>query len=248
MKQKYSKTIGYSQLSLVDSQKMLQGIRINKNIIDENIKLSEEDLILVAGAGSGQEALLVKQEFQNRTIGVDLNIDFSQVYPSNLLTGFILQRQDLHTLAFSKDVFSLIYCYHVLEHVTKHLEVLKEFSRVLKPGGALFIGFPNKNRLFSYIGTSQKATIAEKIGWNLNDYKFKLLRKFENRYGAHAGFTEKEFLMDAHSVFETIIPVRRNYMLSKYSHLGLIIAFIINTKLDEFLFPSNYYICIKKKN
>ena len=159
MKQKYSKTIGYSQLSLVDSQKMLQGIRINKNIIDENIKLSEEDLILVAGAGSGQEALLVKQEFQNRTIGVDLNIDFSQVYPSNLLTGFILQRQDLHTLAFSKDVFSLIYCYHVLEHVTKHLEVLKEFSRVLKPGGA---GFQTRIGCFHILEQVKKPQLPKK--------------------------------------------------------------------------------------
>jgi ubiquinone/menaquinone biosynthesis C-methylase UbiE len=248
MTSKYSKIIGYSPLSHVDHNKLLAGIRTNKKIIDEYFLPKEGNVILVAGAGSGMEASIIKSEFQIQTIGIDLNIDLTQSNESFANKPFELQIQDLHALAFNKNSFSLIYCYHVLEHVTNPIEVLSELSRVLLPGGVLFIGFPNKHRLFSYIGTSQKATPLEKIKWNINDYKFRLQGKFENKFGAHAGFTEKEFINSASEYFETIIPKRNIYMLLKYSNIGPIIAFIIKTKLEEIFFPSNYFICIKKKN
>jgi hypothetical protein len=117
---------------------------------------------------------------------------------------------------------------------------------VLKPGGVLFIGFPNKNRLISYIGTSQQASVWDKIKWNINDYLYRLQGKFENIHGAHAGFTEKEFIRDASSVFETIDPVRNKYMILKYPNFGVIMTYIIKTKLEEFIFPSNYFICLKR--
>lgn len=246
MKNIYSKTIGYSPLEFVDQDKLLQVIRVNKRIIDEYFLAGKEDKILVAGAGSGHEAVLIYKEFHLKTIGVDLNIDLHNLPSENL--GLLFQRQDLTSLAFGRDTFSLIYCYHVLEHVADHMAVLKEIYRVLKPGGVLFIGFPNKNRLISYIGTSQKASGFDKIKWNVNDYIYRLQGKFENKYGAHAGFTEKEFIKDASSVFEKINPVRNNYMSIKYAKLGALISYIIKTKLEEFIFPSNYYICIKRNH
>jgi hypothetical protein len=72
--------------------------------------------------------------------------------------------------------------------------------------------------------------------------------KFENKYGAHAGFTEKEFIKDASSVFETIDPVRNRYMFYKYPNLGALMTCIIKIKLEEFIFPSNYFICLKRNH
>jgi SAM-dependent methyltransferase len=132
-----------------------------------------------------------------------------------------------------------------LEHVSDHLAVLKELWRVLRPDGVLFIGFPNKHRLFSYIGTSQKVSILEKIKWNLNDYLYKLKGQFENKYGAHAGFTEREFLSDSIGIFREVRPVRNEYMLIKYASLQFFMRFSAYIGLGEILFPSNYYICIK---
>jgi 2-polyprenyl-3-methyl-5-hydroxy-6-metoxy-1,4-benzoquinol methylase len=139
----------------------------------------------------------------------------------------------------------LIYCYHVLEHVNDHIAVLSELKRVLRPGGVLFIGFPNKNRLFSYIGTSQKASVLDKIRWNLSDYGYRLKGKFENRFGAHAGFTEREFLSTASTFFSHIHAVRNQYMIYKYPRYSGIITILIKEGFNELLFPSNYYICIK---
>ena len=243
MDKRYSKTIGYSPLDHVDHDKLLRVIRVNKKIIDEYLPAGKGEPILVAGAGTGYEAVLINQEFQLKTVGVDLNIDLNNSFPAS--SDLLFQRQDLTALAFDANTFNLVYCYHVLEHVTDHMEVLKEIYRVLKPGGVLFAGFPNKNRLISYIGTSQNASGIEKIKWNINDYVYRLRGKFENRYGAHAGFTEKEFIKDASCVFDTIDPVRNRYMFLKYPKLGGLMTWIIKTKLEEYLFPSNYFICLK---
>lgn len=244
MEKRYSKTIGYSPLDLVDQDKLLQVIRVNKRIIDKYLQVEKGGTILVAGAGLGYEAVLINQEFQQKTVGVDLNIDSNNLFPKS--GDLLLQRQDLTSLAFRSNSFDLVYSYHVLEHVVDHLAVLKEIHRVLKPGGVLFIGFPNKNRLISYMGTSQKASGLDKIKWNINDYVYRLQGKFENKYGAHAGFTEKEFIEDASCVFETIDPVRNRYMFLKYPNLSAFISFFIKIKLEEFIFPSNYFICLKR--
>lgn len=246
MKKSYSKIIGYSPLDFVDYKKMLQVVRLNKKIIDEYFHAQKGDIVFVAGAGTGQEAELICGEFQLKTVGVDLNISRRNLPFADL--DLSLQRQDLISLAFSKNVFSLVYCYHVLEHVTDHKAVLSELCRVLKPGGILFIGFPNKNRLLSYVGTSQKASWLDKVKWNLNDYLYRLQGKFENKYGAHAGFSEKEFVQDASVTFDAVYSVRNRYMLMKYPNFRSLITYIIKLTWGEFIFPSNYYICLKKEH
>lgn len=239
----YDKTIGYSPLQDVDRLKLYDLIRVNQLIIDKYFFGKRDDRILVAGAGLGDEAEIIFELFKLRTIGVDIHIANS----NTTIRGkdFSLSRQDLSHLAFADNSFSLIYCYHVLEHVLDHMEVLRELRRVMLPGGVMFIGFPNKRRLVSYIGTSQKVSIIEKVKWNLNDYVYRLNGRFENKYGAHAGFSEKEFLLEASGVFSAIHPVRNEYMKTKYNRVKHLIWFVTSIKLGEILFPSNYYICVK---
>jgi SAM-dependent methyltransferase len=244
MKIGYDKTIGYSPLECVDVEKMRQVIQVNKQIVGEYYSSQGGDLILVAGAGRGDEAMLINQEFGIKTIGIDINMTRPALVESN--PDILFQRQDLTALAFGNDVFSLIYSYHVIEHVTDHLIALRELHRVLKPGGVLFIGFPNKNRLVSYIGTSQRVSALEKLKWNINDYLFRFKGQFENKYGAHAGFSGKEFIRDASRLFGVVRPVRNQYMLLKYEKFRGLIQALINTGLAEIVFPSNYYVCVKE--
>jgi ubiquinone/menaquinone biosynthesis C-methylase UbiE len=243
MMRSYDKTIGYSPLEDVDEKKMLQVIRVNKRIIDDYYHPMPEDRLLVAGAGHGREAIIVAGEFRISTFGVDLNIVKIDIPPASMPVSF--QRQDISSLGYSDGAFSVIYCYHVLEHVDDHLKVLGELSRVLKTGGVLFIGFPNKHRLISYIGTSQKVTFLDRIKWNFQDYLYRLRGKFENKYGAHAGFSEKEFLASAAGHFSIVHTVRNQYMLCKYARYRTLMNLVIKTGLNEFVFPSNYYICVK---
>jgi ubiquinone/menaquinone biosynthesis C-methylase UbiE len=242
MKKTYSNEIGYSPLENVDRTKMRQLVRCNKELVDKYFSGNQGDKILVAGAGQGDEAELIFDEFGFETIGVDINIVNLTTLERQL--GVSLCKQNLENLAFVDNSFSFIYSYHVLEHVSDHLAVLKELRRVLKPGGVLFIGFPNKHRLFSYIGTSQKASALEKIKWNLTDYSYRIRGMFENRCGAHAGFSEREFLFDVDGIFQEVHPVRNEYMMIKYARFRFLLSFLTFLGLGEVLFPSNYYICL----
>lgn len=239
----YDKIIGYSPLEDVDREKLRHLIEINKTVLDQYFSVKPNTRILVAGAGQGDEAELVFENFNAETVGVDLNI--CSLNGLKLHKSLSFFKQDLEHLGFENNSFSLVYCYHVLEHVSSHLAVLRELQRVLIPGGVLFIGFPNKHRLISYIGTSQKVSVLKKIQWNLNDYLYKLKGKFENHNGAHAGFSESEFLFQSLPIFQNVRPVRNEYMLVKYAGLQNMIRIVISMGLGEFIFPSNYYICIK---
>lgn len=244
MESNYDSVIGYSPLEDVDEEKMLQVIKVNRKIIDAYYSVNPAELVLVAGAGKGQEAVLIRKEFGMITVGVDLNIE--NIRPSNMKDELFFQKQNIAHLAFPDDMFSLIYSYHVLEHVPDPVAVLRELYRVLKPGGTLFIGFPNKNRLFSYICASQKISFMERLMWNLNDYLHRFQGKFENKYGAHAGFTEREFQFISSTVFDLVYSVRNEYMLYKYSRYRRFISLLIESTLNEVLFPSNYYVCKKQ--
>jgi len=240
----YDKTTGYSPLELIDIEKARATIKIFQEILSDFYGLKDLSLILVAGAGNGIESVLIQEELEIPTIGVDLNIDHSHLPVKNPNISF--QKQDLSNLAFWDETFQVIYSYHVLEHVINASGVLQELARVMKPSSVMFIGFPNKNRLFSYIGTSQKATVSQKILWNLNDYWFRIQRKFENRFGAHAGFTKNEFHELSARHFSEVHSVGDLYMFKKYPKYRWLLENIVKIGFDEFLFPSNYFICLKR--
>jgi ubiquinone/menaquinone biosynthesis C-methylase UbiE len=238
----YDGTTGYSSLDAIDVEKTRYILTVNKEIIEECRKIREDDRLLVAGAGSGVEAVVLNRVFGTRTFAVDLNIDDSVRAQDREI---IFDRQDLAHLAFGDDQFDYIYCVHVLEHVSDHTQVLSELHRVLKTAGVMFIGFPNKNRLVGYVGTNDSATTLQKIRWNLHDYADRIGGRFENRLGAHAGFTQKEFLADAGRLFSKINLVRNQYMLRKYPKYDKLVRILIATGMAEIAFPSNYFVCIK---
>jgi ubiquinone/menaquinone biosynthesis C-methylase UbiE len=238
----YNPTIGYADLNALDSEKAFNTVSFAKKIIEEkNLNLKIEN-IFVAGCGEGTEAVLLQQIFNKYVYGIDISLK-TEIEEEGKIK---LKKGNLMSLDLPDNSFDFIYSYHVLEHVPDPSVVLKGLCRVLKDDGLLFIGFPNKNRLVGYIGSHNTVSLAQKIKWNLKDYGDRLLGRFKNELGAHAGFTNKEFLKLGHSYFNTISPVRNEYMLLKYSKYNKIINFFIKVGISEFLFPSNYYL-IKKK-
>lgn len=67
-------------------------------------------------------------------------------------------QSDLISAKFKDNYFDFIYVDSVLEHVPNPMEVLKELKRILSPKGAIYIGVPNENSLF---------TIAQQLAFNL---------------------------------------------------------------------------------
>jgi SAM-dependent methyltransferase len=72
---------------------------------------------------------------------------FEKQHSENYITADIESplakvKMDIHHIPFSDNHFDVILCNHVLEHVTDDIQVMKEFYRVLKPGGWAILQVP----------------------------------------------------------------------------------------------------------
>jgi len=237
---KYDNVIGFVALDANDATKLLKTINISAELVLPFYTPKKSDTILVAGCGNGDEAILIQEVYNCNVIGVDISLPVVQKQINSQVS---IQRGDLSDLPFPDGYFDFIYSYHVLEHVPDHIRVLAELNRVLKKMNPLFIGFPNKHRLIGYIGSHNDVGLMQKISWNLQDYGKKLAGKFENNLGAHAGFASQQFLSDAGTVFSEVIPTRDKYFDLKYGSYKSVFVQLRRFGLEEYIYPSNYYIC-----
>jgi len=223
-----------------DIHHKLQQLKVARNIIRQHIK--DIDRVLLAGCGTDDtEVLAAYSIFRCHIVGVDTAIRSNKQISKHCL----LLKQDLTKLPFQDGRFDVIYCYHVLEHINNDAAALREMARVLRSGGILYIGFPNKRRMLGYIDSCKTRSWQERVRWNLKDWNDRLHRRFINQKGAHAGYYEAEFIKLAQAHFSKICPVHRQYFLKKYPRYGTAIKVLIVAKADKYLFPSNYFICQK---
>lgn len=109
------------------------------------------DRVLDAGCGAGKFfGMEFAREIGCRLVGIDLRQDLR----SNSEIDFGV-RAELDGLPFSDGSFDVVNCRLVIEHVDFPVAVLKEFYRVLKPGGRLAIFTPN---LLHYFGVAASVT------------------------------------------------------------------------------------------
>ncbi|MDW8107802.1 MAG: class I SAM-dependent methyltransferase [Armatimonadota bacterium] len=137
--------------------------------------------VLVVGCGyAGGEVFSLVEALPNACIeGFDINIDPKL---ENLRTErYHITRGDACAMEYPDESFDAVFYHHVIEHVPCPEKSIAECARVLKPDGYLYCGTPNRSRLIGYIGT--KATLQEKIRWNLADWKMRLKGKFRNECG-----------------------------------------------------------------
>ena len=238
----YDKTIGYASINEVDRESLERKIKVILESVKKYCPITKLDNILMAGCGDGTEAMIMSKMLDSRVIGVDISLQHKTM---RLAEKCVVQWGDVSKLEFEDSTFSFIYSYHVLEHVSNPSIVLQELARVMQQGAILFIGFPNRHRIFAYFGDHNNASWNQFFAWNLKDYQMRIRGKFHNKFGAHAGFTEKEFIGIASEHFDTIHRVRKEYMHAKYHRFGSLINMLHRLGLDELAFPSNYFICIK---
>lgn len=205
--------------------------------------------VLIAGCGAGHEAVAIGQELRAEIDAVDVE-DF---VPSELksLAGVRFQVASVCQLPFESNSFDAIFYHHVIEHVDDPVGSLKELDRVLKPGGWIFVGTPNRHRLISSIGAHEqsewKPTLANKLGDNLRDWKDRLTGRFHNRFGAHAGFSHQELdgLLAQH--FSGRQWLTQKYIEFKYatSRFRSFLPLVTNAATCWFAAPSIYVLCRK---
>ncbi len=178
-------------------------------------------------------------------VGVDIDDRWDPDLGADV-ADFQLLMDSVNDLSFADESFDIVFYHHVIEHVSDPAGSLRELSRVLKPGGWIYVGTPNRHRAVGYLG-SFDATAKQKLQWNLTDYKARLTNRFRNECGAHAGFSEKELhtMLAAH--FTEVRFLTGDYLRFKYGQRlpEPILRAVLSRGPREVIAPSVYAIARK---
>ena len=194
----------------------------------------------VVGSGDGNEVHYLAQRWRRAVIGFDIEIE------PGLQRYLMVAQADAGCLPLPNDSHSFVFSHHMLEHVKNPAIVLAETYRILAPGGWLYLGTPNRTRILGYLG-SRTARPQDKVLWNIKDYKDRLLGRFENSMGAHAGFSRRQLVELAQARFSHVEVLSENYQIYKYEEKlpDGCLAFLLTPKWVDRIMPSHYLLCIK---
>ena len=122
-----------------------------KIILRETLQSPKLTHILDAGCGYGLYALtLAENEYYVDALDLDrkrINNLNTLCQESDVTSKYIHTYQgSLAALPFSNNVYDLIICSDVIEHITDDQAAVKELARVLKPGGRLILSVPYNSR------------------------------------------------------------------------------------------------------
>lgn len=100
--------------------------------------------VLEVGAGTGKHFKYINHKYDEYWI-TDLNPEFLSIAKSqmgDIKKEVFFSRQDATSLTFEDNTFDRLIAAHVLEHLKNPHLVLREWARVLSPGGVLTLILP----------------------------------------------------------------------------------------------------------
>ncbi len=123
----------------LDEQNSMEVYSVENEL--KGITISETDYIMDAGCGHGAITDELIAKGAKSIIGVDGSSERIRNYEikyelSPHIEGVV---SDLETLPFKDNEFDKIFCRFVLHHQVNPADILKEYIRVLRPGGKLII-------------------------------------------------------------------------------------------------------------
>lgn len=126
---------------------MISIVSFNKEIIryieSKSLKYIDKE-ILDIGCGKGDYTYFFGK--RNKVIGIDLQNVVKEKY-----RNFNFQIADATSLPFQDNTFDVIISFDVIEHIENDKKMMTESYRVLKKGGKIFFGTPNKTRLSHFL-------------------------------------------------------------------------------------------------
>lgn len=112
----------------------------------KNMNINPDHKVLDYGCGAGDYSAALSKHSKS-VVGLDIDIKRArEKFPKN---RFI--RQKGKKLKFKNDHFDRIVCVNTVEHVVSFENLMKEFKRVLKPGGKIFLTTYDTDFIFNEI-------------------------------------------------------------------------------------------------
>lgn len=201
---------------------------------------------LVVGCGRGMEALYLHRVLGASVTGTDLVLRLDDIVQRQASSRLRFLEADVHALPFNDESFDFVFFHHVLEHVADPERSVAEVARVLRPGGLMYLGTPNRHRALGYLG-AYGVSARTQIRWNLADYRDRIRGTFRNELGAHAGFSETELRMMLGRRFGHVRWLTRGYLEFKYGgHIpSAVLRLALSRPLIGFTAPAHYALCTR---
>jgi SAM-dependent methyltransferase len=156
----------------------LLGSRIRNDMLRKFLAPAPGELVVDLGCGSGR-ALVWNRDLGATMVGIDIAPFFSQ----DAREQMDLMLGDLRKLPFADGTFDKAWSLDVLEHLSPEAldGMLAEASRVLKPGGALFVYTHVRKNARIAQGLRWINRLAQQLDrWDLVDLKQEHLRKSDH--------------------------------------------------------------------
>lgn len=119
--------------------------------------------VLDIGAGRGEMLEAARAEGWT-AVGIEPSESFARYCEEH--TGAEIRRRPVEECGFEAGYFDAVILSAVLEHLYNPDETIREISRVLRPGGALFVDVPNETGLYFLVGNLYQKL--RRRNWSVN--------------------------------------------------------------------------------
>lgn len=117
-------------------------IKMIHYLLPKNIKLN----ILDCACGVGYGSYLLAQSINSNITAIDISeqaVEYAKKHYNNENINYWCD--DCLKVIIDDSIVDCVVCFETIEHVERDQELLRMFSKCLKPNGLLFLSFPNKD-------------------------------------------------------------------------------------------------------
>ncbi len=154
-------------------------------------RVRDKEFILDVGCGKGDDLGHICRGRNVIGYGVDISLDTLRygLKKFSFQENFLLIQANAESLPFGEDIFDIVMCSEVVEHLLDVNKFLSDSHRILKQGGFLFITTPSRWNYVSLIGKAVpfflKKSLRRLVYWDYPYNPQKLIITRSGRKGVH---------------------------------------------------------------
>lgn len=155
--------------------------------------------VLDVGASTGIIDNVLAKHFK-KVVGTDIDSEAVKFAKKNFgRKNLVFKVDDAMKLSFKENVFDIVICTHVYEHVSDPKKLFQEIFRVLKPGGVCYLAAQNK---LWPLEAHHKLLFLSYLPKNMADFYIKLFRDKKEYYEHPMTYWELQKLLRKYQIHE----------------------------------------------